>query len=339
MATARRFLIFGRRATVVCLPPGGQASPANPRLRVIAASPSVTALPSVGGARRVIAKDCPALSELPASLDLLELDLSRSGIVELPPGIRVAFRLDLTGCQRLTKLPDDLTVGTLIVRDCFALERLPERLSCSFLDLSGCSNITELPGSLQVRGGRLRAAGLRRVQRLPSGLGPLAQLDVSGCEALRELPDDLDVRSWVDVAGSGLTALGRRSAQAALRWRGVRIDERIAFRPHELTAAEALAETNAERRRVLIERIGFAKFFAAAGAQVLDRDRDAGGPRELVTVDLAGDEKIVCLSVSCPSTGRKYLLRVPPGTPTCSRAAAWLAGFDDPSAYQPSLET
>jgi hypothetical protein len=306
---------------------------------VIASSPSVTTLPSPGSARRVIARDCPALRELPTALDVLELDLSRSGIVELPAGIRVAFRLDLTGCQRLVGLPEDLTVGTLILRDCLALERLPDRLSCSFLDLSGCSNISELPSSMHIRGGRLRMAGLRLVQRLPPGLGPLAQLDVSGCEALRELPDDLDVRSWVDVAGSGLASLGRRSERAALRWRGVRIDERIAFRPEELTAAEALAETNAERRRVLIERIGFAKFLGAAGAKVLDRDEDAGGPRELLAVELAGDEALVCLSVGCPSTGRKYLLRVPPGTPTCSRAAAWLAGFDDANQYHPNVET
>jgi hypothetical protein len=45
------------------------------------------------------------------------------------------------------------------------------------------------------------------------------------------------------------------------------------------------------------------------------------------------------MSCHCPSTGRQYIIRVPPTTPTCRHAAAWIAGFDNPDDYQPLIET
>jgi|GEM_PF-5634718 len=50
-------------------------------------------------------------------------------------------------------------------------------------------------------------------------------------------------------------------------------------------------------------------------------------------------EHLVGLNCRCPSTGREYLLRVPPMTKTCHEAAAWIAGFDDPRDYHPDQET
>ena len=90
---------------------------------------------------------------------------------------------------------------------------------------------------------------------------------------------------------------------------------------------------------MLIERIGYLAFARQAGAKVLDEDRDPGGPRQLLRIELAGDEDLVGLACSCPSTGRQYLLRVPPSTESCHQAAAWLAGFDDPNRYHPDIET
>ena len=100
-----------------------------------------------------------------------------------------------------------------------------------------------------------------------------------------------------------------------------------------------LGETNAELRRVLLERMGYERFLQEADAEVLDRDRDPGGERRLLKVPLRGDEDLVCLSVICPSTGRQYLLRVPPRLRNCRRAAAWIAGFDNPDDYRPIVET
>jgi hypothetical protein len=59
----------------------------------------------------------------------------------------------------------------------------------------------------------------------------------------------------------------------------------------------------------------------------------------LLQVEIPDDEPLVCLSVRDPSTGRQYLLRVPPTIGRCDEAAAWIAGFDNPDDYHPIAET
>jgi hypothetical protein len=100
-----------------------------------------------------------------------------------------------------------------------------------------------------------------------------------------------------------------------------------------------MQERNAELRRVMLERMGYEAFLADAEAEVLDQDRDPGGDRRLLRVTLTGDEDLVCVSVICPSTGRQYLIRVPPAITTCRAAVAWIAGFDNPDDYRPLVET
>src|SRR5205807_2217177 len=106
-----------------------------------------------------------------------------------------------------------------------------------------------------------------------------------------------------------------------------------------ITLEELLQEKNAERRRVLLDRFGIARFMKETKAEVLDEDEDPGGKRQLLRVDLQEDEPLVTLSCLCPSTARQYFLRVPPDMTSCHQAAAWIAGFDDPADYQPILET
>jgi hypothetical protein len=106
-----------------------------------------------------------------------------------------------------------------------------------------------------------------------------------------------------------------------------------------------MGETNIERRRVMLERLGYETFFKQAQATELDQDFDPGGFRRLLRVELPlvrgwqQDEPLVCLSVICPSTARQYIIRVPPTMQTCHQAAAWVAGFDDPNLYHPVRET
>lgn len=66
---------------------------------------------------------------------------------------------------------------------------------------------------------------------------------------------------------------------------------------------------------------------------------DAGGERRLLRVELQDDEPLVVLAVSCPSTGHRYTLRVPPDAKSCRHATAWIAGFDNPDDYAPNKET
>jgi len=301
--------------------------------------PDLEELPADLRVRHLEILDCPRLTTLPAGLTCYELHAHNSALAELPDGVRVEFRLDLRDSKSLTRLPHGLTVGSLVLRGCTAMERLPEGLEVTFLDLEGCTRLTRWPREMTVHCGHINLARCAGLTALPPAATDVARLDLRDCPRVTKLPAGLTVRSWLDVAGSGVTSLPRSLAGVRLRWRGVAVTERVAFRPETITADEILAEPNAEVRRVMLERVGFEWFFARAKAEVLDADRDAGGERKLLRLALPGDEDLVCVSLCCPSTGRRYVLRVPPRTRTCRHAAAWLAGFDDPRDYAPIIET
>jgi hypothetical protein len=282
------------------------------------------------------------VKSLPHGLQAYELVLSRTPITVLPDDIQITSRLDLSGCDRLERLPPGLTVGTLILRGCTALSTIPERLDVWFLDLSECWAVECWPREAAIRGGRLQLRGCAALRELPRYITRLAALDVRGCAKLQSLPEELVVTGWIELAHSGLTSeemLPPGLAATQLRWAGVNIDRRIAFHPEAIRVEEILHERNAERRRVLLDRYGYGHFLEDAAADVLDADIDPGGKRQLLRINLPGDEDLVAMSCFCPSTGRQYIIRVPPATPTCRHAAAWIAGFDDPDDYRPLVET
>lgn len=276
---------------------------------------------------------------LPAGLTCHALDLTGTAIEELPQGLTVRFRLTLRDCKQLRRLPAGLRAGTLELSGCTSLVELPEDFATSFLDISDCPQLEHWPKHATLEVGRLRARNCTRLTELPPWIKSLSQLDLRGCANISSLPDGLRVSSWIDVGGTGIRSLPPSLAGVGLRWRGVRVDERIAFRPEEITAEEVLQETNAESRRVKLERMGYERFLEAANSEVLDSDTDAGGTRTLLRVPLEDDEPLVCVSVNCPSTSRQYLIRVPPTTTTCRQAIAWTAGFENPDDYRPAVET
>ena len=299
----------------------------------------LTDLPAGLNMRVLRANECRGFGTLPDGLRCDELELRETNLTSLPDDLRVTSKLDLTGCTRLQHLPENLHVGTLRLRGCTSLVALPEGLDVWFLDLQGCTLFEQWPRNATIRAGRLNVRDCQRLRYLPSYVGPLAMLDVSGCPNLVELAPALDVTLWVDIGESGITSLPPSLQDVELRWRGLPIDARIAFRPETITIEEVLDEVNAERRRLLIACFGYERFLNATAASVLDADEDAGGPRQLLRVRLAHDEDLVCLSIRCPSTGRHYVLRVPPSTTTCHQGAAWIAGFDNPDDYHPLIET
>jgi hypothetical protein len=279
------------------------------------------------------------LLKLPVGLSCYDLDASRTGLVTLPGDLAVECTLSLEQCTKLTSLPARLRVGTLNVARCTQLAELPEGLDVWFLNASGCVRLARFPKRACIERGGLNVNGCTALTGLPDYLTDLGTLDVGNCPQIQALPDRLHVSAWIEIAGSGIRQLPPRLQQVGIRWRGVSIDHTTAFFPERLEAKTVLKERNAERRRVMIERMGFDRFMREAGAKRLDCDRDPGGPRELLRVPMLGDEDIVSLSCRCPSTGRHYLLRVPPSMKTCRQAAAWMAGFDDPKLYQPVQET
>jgi hypothetical protein len=280
-----------------------------------------------------------SLDTLPPGLHCYALDLRHSTIRTLPADLRVEYRLDLAGCTYLETLPVGLTVGMLIVKGCTALHALPEGLDVYFLDISGCARLTDWPIQGRIRVGDLTARDCPGLRTIPPYVNDLAHLDLTGSSGFSELPEGLRVSSSLDLTGTAIRALPTSLHGARLRWRGLLVDERIVFRPETITAQEVLSERNAELRRIMMERAGYERFMAQAHPKVLDQDRDPGGPRRLLRVSVPGDEDLVCLSVNCPSTGRHYLLRVPPVTRSCRHAAAWIAGFANPDDYRPVAES
>ena len=279
------------------------------------------------------------ITSISCSISCNDLNLSNTSIQNLPDNINVRSRLVMDNCRRLERLPTGLTCGSLSLRSCNFLDRLPEQIATWFLDISDCPRLSDWPKQGKICNGNVRLRNCIEIRSLPSWLGPLGQLDVAGCVNLHQLPDGLRVSGWIDIGGSSITALPSSLQNSPLHWRGVPVDHRIAFDPDSITVKEVLAERNAERRRVMIERMGYLRFAESADAKVLDKDTDPGGQRQLLKIEMSDDEPLVGLACFCPSTGRHYFLRVPPQTASCHQAAAWLAGFDDPSFYHPVIET
>jgi len=299
----------------------------------------LTRLPGDMATHRLVLDGCTALTALPPALAVYDLQMRGSAVRSLPANLRIGYRLDLTGSPYLCELPRGFKLGVLILADCAALEQLPEGLSCHFLDISGCVRLTRWPASGSLNAGALTMRGCVGLSSLPPWAATLSSLDIADCASIVTLPERLRMTGWVDVANAGLAGVPASLAATRIRWHGVAVDARIAFHPDTLTVTEVLAERNAERRRVMIERMGYEAFFEQAGAEELDRDHDSGGPRRLLRIPLEDDEPLVCVAVSCPSTGRRYVLRVPPHIVGCHQAAAWIAGFDNPNNYDPIAES
>lgn len=279
------------------------------------------------------------LQQLPRGLHCYELDASNTPLQALPDDIRIDCRLTLNDCREFSELPSGFSTGSISLRNCSSLTALPEGLETWFLDLSDCRRFAQWPKHASIHNGHLILCNCVSLPSLPPWLTVLSQLDLRGCVQITEIPEGIIITSWVDVGGSSVADTPRSLAGVALRWRGVPVTERIAFTPWEITAQETLSQKNAEIRRVMIERMGYLRFAQEAGAKVIDKDTDPGGPRQLLRIDLKEDEPLVGLVCSCPSTARQYFLRVPPSTKSCHQAAAWIAGYDDPKQYNPSIET
>ena len=184
--------------------------------------------------------------------------------------------------------------------------------------------------------GHLNLSGASQLYNLPENL-TCESLDISDCVNLTNLPKGLHVTRWIELAGSGITSLGKGHG-FVLWFRGVRVTDRIAFESDALTGQDILNVENIELRRVLIERLGYEKFVQQVGGLIRHRDKDVGGERQLVYIPFEDDEALMILKVICPSTGHTHVLRVPPYMQTCHQAAAWIAGFDNPDDYNPLIE-
>ena len=120
---------------------------------------------------------------------------------------------------------------------------------------------------------------------------------------------------------------------------GVRVPKYVIETPEKIVAENALSETNAEVRRVMIERMGQEKFLYQSEAQ--ERHKDDFGTLYSIPAK-AGDTldfvKVVNSTPEPDGTFKDYILRVPPNMRTAREAVAWTFGKDE-REYAPLAET
>jgi hypothetical protein len=125
---------------------------------------------------------------------------------------------------------------------------------------------------------------------------------------------------------------------------GVRVSRELIEDHDWITVDRIQKESNAEIRRIMLDRYGYARYLEKSGAAVVDQDVDQLGlPRRLLRTEISGDEPLVMVEVknSTPESDgsrKTYHLRVPPYIESVQEAIAW--GWDmKPKDYQPLVET
>ena len=116
-------------------------------------------------------------------------------------------------------------------------------------------------------------------------------------------------------------------------WHGVRVERDVIEHPEAITVGRVHAEQNAERRRVMVERIGYQRYLKEAGAREVHRD-DYG---VLWRAERSPDDEALVLVEVVNSTAepdgsfKRYFLRVPPSCRRAREAVAWTFGVSEES--------
>lgn len=101
-----------------------------------------------------------------------------------------------------------------------------------------------------------------------------------------------------------------------------------------LTAADIMRCRNIEIRQYLLQEYGFERFMSEIGGKVIHLD----GTSKLIAIEWGNGEGVRAVRVKDSTTGKYYLLRVPPTVKTCKEAVAWT--FDvNVKDYVPKVET
>ena len=125
-------------------------------------------------------------------------------------------------------------------------------------------------------------------------------------------------------------------------WHGVRVPAWIIEQPHLITIEKIDGESNAEIRRVMLDRYGFLRYLQEKQAQIIHQDFDEGGEMmKLYSMPTDDDEGQPMLSLylrnSTPDPSghvREYVLRVPPTCKTVWEARNWTFNLEIESRFQ-----
>lgn len=149
----------------------------------------------------------------------------------------------------------------------------------------------------------------------------------------------LDENNWLHAENSAAIAWENFEIYA---WRGVEVERQLILHPENITKETIIKETNAEKRRIIQEKLGSERFAHLLGLKVIDEDYDLQGNLQALYITKEPDaivgDYLYFAKVSCPSTQRTYFLGVPPGLNNVWDAVAWTFGKTKES-YRPIIET
>jgi len=119
----------------------------------------------------------------------------------------------------------------------------------------------------------------------------------------------------------------------------VMVPPEVITSPKSITREQILNERNQEVKRVMMERYGFERLLSSGDVNIIDSKPAGAGEYRLLSFDDPNlrDSAMLLVQVVCPSTGQKYILRVPPYLETVDEAVAWTFGFEN-DEYRPILE-
>lgn len=294
---------------------------------------------------------CSKLTSLPSSIKCLEtgnlkyFTVDNCPVNNLPDSINAKKVIKLFNLT-LKEIKANLKAETISIKKCKQLSWIKGKLSPKWsINLNDCKNLEKFSSpltSFQVL--KLKnCESLREFPALPENGSKLQEIDLRNCIKLMQLPENMQFNGRLELSGCGLKSLPSAMKECRIFWQKYWVTPDIIFYPEKLTPSRILTEPSAEIRRLMLEKVGIEKVLKNAGATTIDKDKDPGGERKLVEVQVISmfnaRQKARYLKCFCPSTGREYLLPVPLDIASCHSAAAWLAGFENPNDYHPIQET
>ncbi|MFN4299172.1 MAG: DUF6745 domain-containing protein [Thermaurantimonas sp.] len=163
-------------------------------------------------------------------------------------------------------------------------------------------------------------------------------------------PETALVLRWPDAFETMADGTLHSSVGPALRWAaerhyfysGWKIQPEFYENPKLVKPGTVLGESNVEKRRAYMELLGTSRYAELLDLEIKDQSIDRyGNLIELYrtrTIDELARDHLQFVKVTCPSTGRNYMLCVPPTIATAREAVAWTFG-KRPDDYNPLEET
>lgn len=162
--------------------------------------------------------------------------------------------------------------------------------------------------------------------------------------ALAEMDDGQHATVTVDSRSrphciDGKPAVQYSDAREEYYWHGVKVPDFVISDPSKITVEVIEVTTNAEVKRVMMEKYGIQRYMQDCGARLLHKDETG----ELYRKTAHGTEALCFVKVKNSTaepdgTFKDYFLRVPPTMKKAREAVAWTFRMTV-KEYDPALET